>query len=76
MRRIATGCSADSYQLYSLFRWSKRAIAELVPEHLNQLWWYPPQPAVAVNSIPGEVFCSAPVSLDAMKAVESDTVLP
>ena len=25
----------------------------MVPEHLDQLWWYPPQPAVAVSSIPG-----------------------
>ena len=36
----------------ALFRWTKTGGVELVSEHLNQLWWYPPQPAVAVNSIP------------------------
>jgi len=37
----------------ALFRWTKTGGVELVPEHLNKLWWYPPQPAVAVNNIPG-----------------------
>ncbi|KAH3735329.1 hypothetical protein DPMN_041820 [Dreissena polymorpha] len=37
----------------ALFRWTSSGGVELVPEHLNQLWWYPPQPAVAVNSLPG-----------------------
>ena len=36
----------------ALFGWTKTGKAELVPEHVNQLWWYPPQPAVAVNNIP------------------------